>query len=42
MPQLIVVDNTGKLIIADDEMTNQAVLTKFRALLTQTAEVRRP
>ena len=40
VPQLIVVDNTGKLIVADTEQTNQAVLTKFKTILTQTASAR--
>lgn len=40
VPQLIVVDNTGKLVIADTEQTSQAVLTKLRTLLTQTASAR--
>ncbi|HJQ97353.1 MAG TPA: thioredoxin-like domain-containing protein [Candidatus Polarisedimenticolaceae bacterium] len=40
VPQLIVVDRAGKLVIADDTQASQDVLTKLRALLTQTASAR--
>lgn len=40
VPQLIVVDNTGKVVIDDTDQKSQTVLTKLAALLTQTAEAR--
>ena len=40
VPQLIVVDGTGKLVIDDNTQASQDVLAKLRALLTQTASAR--
>jgi len=40
IPQLIVVDSTGKLVIDDSTQASQDVLTKLKGLLTQTAQSR--